>query len=62
MSKKQPVAPPKRLKTIFVIDVEHSRALREEALRRAFEGGSTRADASALLREILDAWMKKRIR
>jgi len=35
------------------------RALREEAQRRAAVTGSGRPDASAILREILDAWLAK---
>jgi hypothetical protein len=35
-------------------------ALRTEAFRRAQERGSGRPDASEVLREALDAWMKRR--
>ncbi len=34
-------------------------ALRREAFRRAAEAGYGRPDASAVLREIVDSWLKK---
>ncbi len=43
----------------FTISPHHWEALRREAFRRAAEVGSGKPDASALLREILDAWLAK---
>ncbi len=41
------------------LDPRHLAALRAEALRRAAAAGSGRLDASAVLRELLDAWLAK---
>lgn len=41
------------------LDPRHLAALRAEALRRAAASGSGRLDASAVLRELLDAWLAK---
>jgi hypothetical protein len=49
-----------RLKFMVVLDQEHVQALQGEALRRAQAAGSLRPDASAVLREVLDAWLKRR--
>jgi hypothetical protein len=43
----------------LTLDPDHLSALRAEALRRAREKKSARPDASAVLREILDAWVKR---
>ena len=48
------------VKAIFTITPEQDKALREEAFRRAMESGSRKPDASAVLREALDAWLRKR--
>lgn len=37
----------------------HVEALRTEALKRAAASGARRLDASEVLREVLDAWLKK---
>jgi hypothetical protein len=44
----------------FTIDPRHWEALRREAFRRAAEAGLGKPDASAVLRELLDAWLTKR--
>ncbi len=44
---------------MFLILPEHYGALREEATRRAVKDGG-RSDASAVLRELLDQWMKSK--
>ena len=49
-----------RLKFMVVLDPAHVEALQGEALRRAQAAGSLRPDASAVLREVLDAWLKRR--
>lgn len=38
----------------------HVAALRAEAMKRALAKGSGKPDASEVLREVLDAWLKKR--
>lgn len=38
---------------------EHVKALRAEAARRAAARNSGKPDASEVLREVLDAWLKK---
>lgn len=43
----------------FSIDPRHWEALRREAFRRAAEADIGKPDASAVLREILDAWLAK---
>ena len=42
-----------------VLDPKHVAALRSEAFRRAAETESRKPDASAVLRELLDAWLAK---
>ncbi len=42
----------------FTIDPRHWEALRREAFRRAAAAGYGKPDASKVLRELLDAWMK----
>lgn len=39
---------------------EHVRALRAEAMKRAEARNSGKPDASEVLREVLDAWLKRR--
>jgi hypothetical protein len=46
-------------KGTFSLTSDQLKALRAEALRRAAEAGSGRPDASALVREALDAWLAK---
>lgn len=48
------------VKALFTIAPEHEKALREEAFRRAAAAGSRKPDASAVLREVLDAWLRRR--
>jgi hypothetical protein len=60
MAQPKDAGPPTRVKVIFVIDSVHSADLRAEALRRAAATGTARPDVSAVLREILDAWRKRR--
>jgi hypothetical protein len=48
------------VKTQVTISPEQERALREEAFRRALAVGSGKPDASEVLREVLDEWLKKR--
>lgn len=48
------------VKAMVVITPAQDRALREEAFKRAQAAGLTRPDASAVLREVLDAWLAKR--
>ena len=48
------------VKGVFTLSAEQDRAIREEAFRRAKESGSLRPDASAVLREVLDAWLARR--
>jgi hypothetical protein len=38
----------------------HVEALRAEAMKRAAARGAGRLDASEVLREVLDAWLKRR--
>ncbi len=38
----------------------HVEALRAEAMKRAAASGAGRLDASEVLREVLDAWLKRR--
>ncbi len=47
------------VKAIFTITEEQDNALREESFRRALESGR-RADASAIVREALAAWLDRR--
>jgi hypothetical protein len=42
------------------VDVAHAEALRSEAVKRMRERGAGRMDSSAVLREVLDAWLKQR--
>jgi hypothetical protein len=48
------------VKRQFVVSPEHDKALADEAFRRAASRGSRKPDASEVLREILDDWMKRR--
>jgi hypothetical protein len=41
------------------LKIEQATALRREALRRAAEAGTARADVSALVREAIDLWLEK---
>jgi hypothetical protein len=43
----------------FAISDQHWEALQRAAFKRAAESGFQRPNASAILREILDAWMKR---
>jgi hypothetical protein len=47
------------VKVQYVLTFEQVQALREEAMKRATPG-SGRPDASAVLREVLEAWMKRK--
>lgn len=49
-----------RVKHMVVLDPAHVEALQAEALRRARAAGSLKPDASAVLREVLDAWLRRR--
>ncbi|ACL66747.1 hypothetical protein A2cp1_3417 [Anaeromyxobacter dehalogenans 2CP-1] len=44
----------------WTLTPEQDDALREEATRRMIERGARRVDASEVMREILDAWLKRR--
>jgi hypothetical protein len=48
------------VKTVIYMKPEHLAALVTEARKRADERGAVRADASAVAREALDAWVKLR--
>jgi hypothetical protein len=48
------------IKTLFSLRPEHVAEIRAEARRRADETGAFRPDASAVLRGLLDQWMKRR--
>jgi hypothetical protein len=48
------------LKVMFKIAPDQLEALRAEAMRRAKERQRGRIDASEVLREAVDAWMKRR--
>jgi hypothetical protein len=48
------------VKAMFTITPTQEKALREEAFRRAMERGSRKPDASEVLREVLDEWLKRR--
>ncbi len=43
----------------LTLSPEHLAALRREAFRRAASEGSGKPDASAIVRELLDAWLAK---
>lgn len=45
---------------LFRLEEAQDKALTVEALRRASEAGTARPDKSAVLREILAAWMARR--
>ncbi len=47
-------------KTTVYLRPDQLRRLHEEARRRANAAGQLRADASAVLREAVDAWLAKR--
>lgn len=64
MAKREPGLTGRRTKTgrvhlMVVLDPKHVAALSAEAFRRAAEAGSRKPDASAVLREVLDAWIAK---
>lgn len=48
------------VRVMFSITPEQDEALGAEALRRATAQGSRKLDASAVVREALSAWMKRR--
>jgi hypothetical protein len=48
------------VQVVLTLDPQHLALLRTEAIRRAVAAGSGRPDASAVLREILQAWAAKR--
>ena len=48
------------VKTSLYLKPEHITALVTEARARADERGAVRADASAVAREALEAWLKRR--
>jgi len=48
------------VKVLLRISPEQHRALQDEALKRATAAGSLRPDASAVLREVLCAWLERR--
>jgi hypothetical protein len=48
------------VKRMFTIRPQHERELDAEAAERAHEAGSAKPDASAVLREVLDAWVANR--
>jgi hypothetical protein len=48
------------IKGQWSLSPEHVKALRAEAMRRAMAKGSGKPDASEVLREVLDAWLKRR--
>lgn len=52
--------PAGRIKVTVSLDPAHLLALRQEAFRRASEDVRARADVSGILRELVDAWMKRR--
>jgi hypothetical protein len=47
------------IKGAWTLSPEHVKALRAEAMRRAEARNSGKPDASEVLREVLDAWLKK---
>jgi hypothetical protein len=47
------------VKLLFSLRPEQAVALRKEALRRALGAGAVRPDASALVRDAIDAWLAK---
>ncbi len=51
-----------RMKVQYVLDTRQVQALRAEAFKRAAARGTGQADASEVLREILDAWLARRSR
>jgi hypothetical protein len=48
------------MKVQYVLEARHVHELRAEALKRAAERGAGKPDASEVLRDILDAWLKRR--
>jgi hypothetical protein len=48
------------VKQIFSVEPRQLEALRAEATRRMVERSRGRPDASEVLREAVDAWMRKR--
>jgi hypothetical protein len=49
-------------KATYSLTPEQVRLIRAEALRRASAAGSGRPDASALVREAVDAWLAKNVK
>jgi hypothetical protein len=47
------------IKGSWCLSPEHVKALRAEATKRAAARNSGKPDASEVLREVLDAWLKK---
>ncbi len=50
------------VQVMFTLSPAQLERLRVEAMRRALARGSGKPDASALLREIIDAWLAKQPR
>jgi hypothetical protein len=50
------------VKSLFRITPEQDKALRDEAFKRAAASGSRKPDASEVLREVLEDWLKRRKR
>lgn len=48
------------VKATFSLEPGQLAALQLEAMRRAQETGTLRPDASAIVREMLDSWIKRR--
>ncbi len=48
------------VKAQYVLERRHVQALRAEAFRRAEERGEGKPDASEVLRQVLNDWMKGR--
>jgi hypothetical protein len=46
-------------KAMFSMDPGHLRELRREAAKRMADRGAGRADTSELVREAVEAWLKK---
>lgn len=47
-------------KAMFRLEARQLQAIRHEALRRAAERGSMKPDGSEIVREAVEAWLKKR--
>lgn len=48
----------KRIGVLYRVELRQAEALRDEAFRRAKQRGSGKPDASEVLREILDSWIR----